>query len=60
MVTTSRRTRFETRLSMHRTTEKSEAIACAKRCQSSQLKGGGHKKIYQKKWRAKEEKRHKG
>jgi hypothetical protein len=39
---------------------KSEAIACARSCRSSRLKGGGHKKNNQKKWRAKEEERHKG
>jgi hypothetical protein len=40
--------------------EKSEAIACARRCQSSQLTGQWTKKNNQKKWRAKEEERHKG
>jgi hypothetical protein len=41
-------------------TEKSEAIACARRCQSSQLPGGGSIKNIRKKWRAKEEERRKG
>jgi hypothetical protein len=42
-------------------TKKSEAIACVRRCQSSWLKqGGGPEKNHRKKWRAREEERHKG
>jgi hypothetical protein len=40
--------------------EKSEAIACARRCRSSRLTRWWIKKINQKKWRAEEEGRHKG
>jgi hypothetical protein len=40
-------------------TVKSEAIACARRCRSSQLTGWTRKNN-QKKWRAVEEERHKG
>jgi hypothetical protein len=38
-------------------TEKSKAIACARSCRSSLLKGGGHKKNNWKKWSAKEAKK---
>jgi hypothetical protein len=41
-------------------TEKSEAIACARRCRSSQLTRWWTQKNNQKKWRAEEEERHKG
>jgi hypothetical protein len=41
-------------------TEKSEAIACARRCWSSQLSRRRTKKNNRKKWRAEEEERHKG
>jgi hypothetical protein len=41
-------------------TEKSEAIACARRCRSSRLTRRWTKKNNWKKWRAKEEERHKG
>jgi hypothetical protein len=41
-------------------TEKSEAIACARRCRSSWLTGRWTKKNNRKKWRAEEEERHKG
>jgi hypothetical protein len=41
--------------------EKSKAMACARRCRSSQLKRWWtQKRIIGKKWRAKEEERHKG
>jgi hypothetical protein len=41
--------------------EKPEAIACARRCRSSQLTPlGGQEKNNWKKWMAKEEERHKG
>jgi hypothetical protein len=40
-------------------TEKSEAIACARRCRSSWMAGWWLKKNNQKKWRAEEEERHK-
>jgi hypothetical protein len=41
-------------------TEKSEAIACARRCRSSRLTGRWTQKNYQKKGRAEQEERHKG
>jgi hypothetical protein len=41
-------------------TVNSEAIACARRCRSSQLTGWWTRKNNQKKWRAVEEERHKG
>jgi hypothetical protein len=41
-------------------TEKSEAIACARRCRSSRLTRWWTKKNNRKKWRAEEEERHKG
>jgi hypothetical protein len=41
-------------------TEKSEAIACARRCRSSWLTRWWTPKNNQKKWRAEEEERHKG
>jgi hypothetical protein len=42
-------------------TEKSEAIACARRWRSSRLaRWWTQKRISRKKWRAKEEERHKG
>jgi hypothetical protein len=41
-------------------TEKPEAIACARRCWSSWLTSGRYKKNNRKKWRVKEEERHKG
>jgi hypothetical protein len=41
-------------------TEKSEAIACARRCRSSRYQGGGSKRKKMKKWRAEEEERHMG
>jgi hypothetical protein len=40
-------------------TEKSEAIACARRCRSSRLTRRWTEKNNRKKWRAKEEERHK-
>jgi hypothetical protein len=40
--------------------EKSEAIACARRCRSSQLTRWWTKKNNWKKWRAEEKDRHKG
>jgi hypothetical protein len=41
-------------------TEKSKAIACARRCRSSRLKrGGGPQKNNWKNWRTKEEEKHK-
>jgi hypothetical protein len=40
--------------------KKSEAIACARRCRSSQLTRRWTEKNNRKKWRAKEEERHKG
>jgi hypothetical protein len=41
-------------------TEKSEAIACARRCRSSRLTRWWTKKNNRKKWRAEEEERHEG
>jgi hypothetical protein len=41
-------------------TEKSQAIACARRCRSSRLTGWLTWKEFSKKWMAKEEERHKG
>jgi hypothetical protein len=41
-------------------TEKSEAITYARICGHLGKQGGGSKKNNQKKWRAKEEERHKG
>jgi hypothetical protein len=41
-------------------TEKSEAIACARRCRSSRLTGWWFQKNNWIKWRAEEEERHKG
>jgi hypothetical protein len=40
--------------------EKSEAIACARRCRSSRLTGWWIQKNNRKKWMAQEEERHKG